>query len=156
MNKIPLHKRIQPEHDEVLKGFFERNSRPEVTRLFTAFPLSAKEAERIAHHSGKDLFFLCHASALPVGFWMLRGWDEGFSVPSLGLFVDFEHQGRGIGRAIVREAIQISKNLGCNSVRLSVYPDNKGAIALYLSEGFEPQESKDPKKIIMVKDLSGG
>lgn len=154
MKEILTHNLIQSENEDTLKTFFGRNSRPEVTDLFTAFPLSGKEAERIAHHTGKDKYFLLSMNDTPVGFWMLRGWDEGFSVPSLGLFVDFEHQGKGFGRSIVREASRICKDLGCGAIRLSVYPQNKGAIGLYLSEGYIPQESKDPHKIIMIRRLS--
>jgi ribosomal protein S18 acetylase RimI-like enzyme len=36
-----------------------------------------------------------------VGYGMLRGWDEGYSVPSLGILVRAEACGQGIGKLLM-------------------------------------------------------
>jgi ribosomal protein S18 acetylase RimI-like enzyme len=59
--------------------------------------------------------------------------DSGF----IGtISVDRERRGQGIGRALVRTALALSRRNGFRQAFLSVNADNKGPLALYLSEGF--------------------
>lgn len=91
---------------------------------------------------------------------MLRGWDEGFEIPSFGIFVDYRHHGLGLGKQMTEFGIDKARKQGCHSIRLSVYESNKRAIRLFKSLGFEQISSQpilvagEPEvKVIMVKDL---
>ena len=68
---------------------------------------------------------------------MLRGWTDGYEVPSFGVLVDAKHRGKGLGRQLMRFAIDEARNLGCHELILSVYGSNEDAIGLYSSFGFE-------------------
>jgi len=57
-------------------------------------------------------------------------------VASLGIAVTAEARGRGIGTALMAEALRWARSVGVDKVVLSVYPDNAGAIALYRKFGF--------------------
>jgi diaminopimelate decarboxylase len=57
-------------------------------------------------------------------------------VASLGIAVAAEVRGRGIGTALMREALRWSRSVGVEKIVLSVYPHNVGAIALYRRFGF--------------------
>ncbi|MFM8998790.1 MAG: N-acetyltransferase family protein [Actinomycetota bacterium] len=57
-------------------------------------------------------------------------------VASFGLLVRAEHRGRGIGRALLAEAIRWAEHVGVRKLELAVYPDNDAAIALYRACGF--------------------
>lgn len=53
------------------------------------------------------------------------------------LLIDAEWQRRGFGRAAVRSAVELARQLDCcDRLRLSVHPDNHVAVTLYRSEGF--------------------
>lgn len=53
------------------------------------------------------------------------------------LLIDAGQQRRGYGRAAMRAAIGLARQLEqCNRLRLTVHPENHVAVALYQSEGF--------------------
>jgi ribosomal protein S18 acetylase RimI-like enzyme len=53
-----------------------------------------------------------------------------------GLAVARAARGQGVGRALVRNAVDRSRDEGLSSVRLHVWVGNTAAVALYRSEGF--------------------
>ena len=57
-------------------------------------------------------------------------------VASLGIAVSADARGRGIGTALMAEAVRWARSVGVDKIVLSVYPHNAGAIALYRKFGF--------------------
>jgi RimJ/RimL family protein N-acetyltransferase len=57
-------------------------------------------------------------------------------VASLGMAVSAGMRERGIGTALMAEALRWARSVGVDKVVLSVYPGNVGAIALYRKFGF--------------------
>jgi diaminopimelate decarboxylase len=57
-------------------------------------------------------------------------------VASLGMSVTKEWRGRGIGTALMAEAMHWARGVGVEKVSLTVYPSNSRAIALYRRFGF--------------------
>jgi diaminopimelate decarboxylase len=57
-------------------------------------------------------------------------------VASLGMSVSKEWRGRGVGTALMAEALRWARNVGVQKVSLTVYPSNTRAIALYRRFGF--------------------
>ena len=57
-------------------------------------------------------------------------------VASLGMMVAPGWRRRGVGSALMREAIAWARDVGVEKLELSVYPDNAAAIGLYRSFGF--------------------
>ena len=127
---------IGPEHVEELTALFERNRTPAVTEMFDPFALDATQARKIALGGGEDAFYLARSGKLAVGFSMLRGFDEGYAIPSFGIFVDRESQGRGVGRKLTAWTVEQACGRGCPAVRLTVYAANVAACRLYESLGF--------------------
>ena len=99
---------LDARHERGLAVLFERNNTPEVVREFHPFPLDRRTAGRLCHHDGLDQYFVMVADDGVVGFAMLRGWDEGYEVPSFGVLVDRDHQGRGIAAAATGKAIEFN------------------------------------------------
>lgn len=123
-----------------LTKFFLSNRVPEVENSFTAFPLSSETAEYIATVAHKDKYFIYAENGKFLGFSMLRGWDEGFSIPSFGIFVDHLCQGRGLGKFILKLTMGEAEKIGCKKVRLSVYASNRAGIHIYQDFGFTETE----------------
>jgi len=152
---------IAPRDASALAAFFRRNDVPEVTTGFDPFPLTAEEAERIASEPRKDRYYAAFLDDRIVGMAMLRGWDEGYEVPSFGVVVDHRYQRCGIGGVLTDHAIAQAKELGCPRVRLSVYGRNEQAQRMYGVRGFvetsrETVERADGReeRIVMVKVLA--
>jgi RimJ/RimL family protein N-acetyltransferase len=57
-------------------------------------------------------------------------------VADLGLMVASAHRRRGIGKALMRQALEWARQSGVLKLELHVFPHNEGAIALYESLGF--------------------
>jgi RimJ/RimL family protein N-acetyltransferase len=58
-------------------------------------------------------------------------------VADLGLMVAASHRRRGIGRALLDQAIKWAREVGVRKLELHVFPHNDAALALYESVGFE-------------------
>ncbi len=65
-----------------------------------------------------------------------------------------EWRGRGVGTALMAEAIRWAREAGVEKLSLSVYPDNDAARALYAKFGFEDEGrlSGHSKKTIGYRD----
>jgi ribosomal-protein-alanine N-acetyltransferase len=153
-------RKVQASDYETLASFFEANNIPEVIRHFHPFPLNAQTAYKIACNEHLDRYYIAIRDTRIVGLCMLRGWDDGFGIPSFGVCVDHNFQRLGLGRQLAEFAIGEAIRLACPSVRLSVYANNIRAANLYMNLGFEEisresilLEGEHETKIIMVKDL---
>jgi ribosomal-protein-alanine N-acetyltransferase len=152
---------IVPEDFEALRDFMEENNVPAVVRTFNPFPMTAETARRIACAPRLDRYYAALLGGRVVALSMLRGWDEGYSVPSFGIMVDHRLHGMGIGARVLDETVAEAARLGCRRVRLSVFAGNRRAVGLYLSRGFV-EDSREPvtlpggadERIIMYKELA--
>ncbi len=153
-------RQVQETDYEDLARFFRDNNRPEITKHFHPFPLNAQTAYNIVHTSHLDRYYIAICNSRIVGLCMLRGWDEGFDIPSFGVLVDYRYHGVGIGRQLTEFAISEARKLNCSAIRLSVYESNERAKRLYETLGFR-EIDREPAvvagqpdvKIIMMKDL---
>jgi RimJ/RimL family protein N-acetyltransferase len=103
----------------------------------------------------RDLYFAAFLGERLVGYAMLRGWDEGYGVPSFGVAVGAPYRGRGIATSLLRYAIQRAREVGANSVMLKVNVDNPAARPIYESEGFVFEEiPDDPTQVKGLLTLS--
>jgi GNAT superfamily N-acetyltransferase len=151
---------VEAGHAQALAELFEGNCVPAVSDSFDPFPLTADEARRIALKPRLDAYFVASMRAELIAMSMLRGFDEGFAVPSFGIFVDHRHQGLGVGRWLTAWTVGEARRRGCATIRLSVYASNAAALHLYHSLGFEEQERKivdrasgQNEKILMTRPL---
>lgn len=54
----------------------------------------------------------------------------------LNLSISLAYQGRGKGRALLEQMMQIARNHGALNIFLEVRPSNKAAVSLYANSGF--------------------
>jgi ribosomal protein S18 acetylase RimI-like enzyme len=158
----PQFATVGTEHADALAALFERNAIPEVAETFDPFPLTTAEARRIALDPSRDGYYIATRGEDVLGFSMLRGFDEGYAIPSFGIFVDHERHGEGIGRRLTAWTIGQARRRDCPAVRLTVYADNATALGLYASLGFREQErgqverkGQPAEKIVMRLELGG-
>jgi ribosomal protein S18 acetylase RimI-like enzyme len=131
---------IEAAHASALEALFVANDVKEVTASFDPFPLSRERARTIAMQPRRDSYYALVEGSELLGMSMLRGADDGYEVPSFGIFVDRRHQGRGLGRLLTELTLEQARRQGAPAVRLSVYADNVAARRLYESLGFAEAE----------------
>ena len=87
-------------------------------------------------------------------YGMLRGWDEGFSVPSLGIYVAQELRGSGAARLMMEHLHVTARLSGAKRIRLKVYPDNLPAYKLYVSLGYQfPDPPGDEDQLVGILEV---
>jgi ribosomal protein S18 acetylase RimI-like enzyme len=152
---------VEPRHTRLLCELFEDNTRTSVADTFDPFPASAEQATRIAREPRKDPYHVAVARGRPVAMAMLRGFDEGYGIPSFGIFVARPHHGQGIGRLLTERTIAEAQRIGCEAVRLSVYAGNPMAVRMYRSLGSVEQSREQieraggqRERIVMILRLN--
>jgi ribosomal protein S18 acetylase RimI-like enzyme len=120
--------------------------------FFRPHPFTRVEARRIANEGGRDTYALLVEGGRPVAYGMLRGWTEGYPVPSLGIAVRTSAQGRGLGRLMMAHLHAWATRRGATVVRLRVHPDNLRARRLYETLGYA-YAGEDRGELVMLLDL---
>ncbi len=119
---------------------------------FRPHPFTADEASKLCTYSGRDVYALLVDGNRPVAYGLLRGWDEGFDTPSLGVAVRSDSQGRGYGRLMMAHLHAEARRRGAARVRLRVHPDNFRARRLYETLGYE-YRGEERGELLMVVDV---
>jgi ribosomal protein S18 acetylase RimI-like enzyme len=151
---------IQPSDKSRFITFLLENDVPQVTGTFTAFPLNETSASFITDREHKDIYNILLDGDRIIGFSMLRGFEDGFTVPSFGIMIDYRYHNLGLGKYLLNLTIEQAKHMGCAKVRLSVYGSNLAGLKIYEAIGFHEVERTwvdlhgfPDEKIIMIKEL---
>lgn len=137
MNSSALEFRIVDKIlEQPLAEFFRALKRAGDDKHFHPHPLTKEEARSRARYSGKDLYYVLVEGDIVLGYGMLRGWDEGYEVPSLGIAIHPSVRGMGLGKLFMHFLHAVARRRGGSKVKLKVYPDNTAAVTLYEGLGY--------------------
>lgn len=114
---------------------------------FNPHQSDADAIENILKSSIKDIYKIVIQDGVEgiIGYGMLRGLDEGYDIPTLGIAIDNNYQGLGIGKKFIQHLHAICVNyLGVCRVRIGVMKGNNVAKKLYENIGYKfTEERKD-------------
>lgn len=147
-------RRLQSEDIPLLTEFFKINNDKHTAHTFNPFPLTPASAQHILKNWTDEYYLGLFEYERMVVFTMLRGYAEGYEIPSFAILVGREYRGKGYGRKATKLTIEKAKELHASKVRLSVYDDNRAGINLYQRLGFEVTEQLTQEgrvKLIMHK-----
>ncbi|MGB8166679.1 MAG: GNAT family N-acetyltransferase [Chthoniobacteraceae bacterium] len=118
-----------------------RSAAPDYVRFFRPFEFEIGAVNRLVRAAQKDRWFSIEIvregeAATPVGFYMLRGIDEGFADPMYGIFIAEEFSGLGLARLSLAHAESMCRLNGWPNLLLKVDPANVRAFSLYEASGF--------------------
>lgn len=128
---------LNPEWSQQLGQFFGSLREAGDDKYFHPHPLTPEEAKKRCNYIGKDLYYICVEGNKILGYGMLRGWDEGYSIPSLGIAIHSSARGIGIGKAFVYFLHTAARRRGAKKIRLKVYSENSAALKLYEKVGYK-------------------
>jgi perosamine synthetase len=112
-----------------------------------AFDAAAARSVTARSESGNDEYWLAMRGDDVVAYGMLRGWDEGFDVPSLGLAVAPAHRGQGFAREMMKHLHDRARQRGATHIRLKVDRRNLSARCLYESLGYHLDDHSSTESI---------
>jgi len=104
--------------------------------FFHPHPLEAEEVKRIVKSNRKDLYYIVVDGLKVLGYGFLRGWDEGYDIPSLGIAIHPAVRGSGLGKTFMLFLHTVGRLRGCEKIRLKVYKENISAVNLYKELGY--------------------
>lgn len=128
-------RRLKAGDSELLYDLFRQADREYYT-YFTAFEIDLVQISDILKAAKKDPYFGFFIQDALIGFFMLRGFDAGYEIPSYGVFISEKYAGKGLARLSVEYAIAYCKLNHIPRLMLKVHPLNIRALNLYLKMGF--------------------
>jgi len=130
---------LRPDLTDALCEFFRTLAGDPSHAFFHPHPMTDAEAGRICAYAGRDLYYVACTSRRVLAYGLLRGWDEGYAIPSLGIAIAPEARGSGLARPFMTFLHAAAKRRGATQIRLTVYSDNVRAVELYRRLGYEFQ-----------------
>lgn len=119
------------------------------TKYFTPFSFEEDSIKKLINNAIKDKYFGIFVDEFLVGFYMLRGFDEGFEIPSYGVWISEKFSGMGLSKVTLEHAITFCKMHNIKKVMLKVHPENIVAKNIYEKFGFK-QEGIDQKNSNLI------
>ena len=138
---------VSPSWAEKLARFFSVLVVNKDDLHFHPHPLTYEMAKKIAVYEGDDLYFLQIKDNKIGGYAMLRGWDEGYAIPSLGIVIHPDFRNQGLGKEFMEFLHNQARAKGAIKVRLKVYSNNAGAQQLYESLGYSFSDEENGQLI---------
>jgi ribosomal protein S18 acetylase RimI-like enzyme len=128
---------IQPGDEQALLRFFERI--PEADRTFLKEDVDDADVVAAWARPGPARVIAVDDGEVvgSVAVVPLHGWSS--HVGEVRLVVDPEQRGRGIGRALARQAVLAAVNLGLAKLVVEVISDQAALIGMFRALGFEPE-----------------
>ena len=146
-------RRPVPDLEQGLARFFQDLEASGDTAHFHPHPMTPAAAAERVRYRGKDVYYVVTTGERVIGYGMLRGWDQGYAVPSLGIALHPDARGLGLGRTLMLVMHSEAKRRGAAKIRLKVYPDNEAAVSLYRSLGYVYEEKLEAGQLVGYKTL---
>jgi [ribosomal protein S18]-alanine N-acetyltransferase len=146
-------RRLTTDWKESLLVFFRALEEVGNSDFFQPHPFTDEGVEQILRNTRRDLYYVLIEGTEVLGYGMLRGWDEGYETPSLGIAIHPRARGKGLGRAFMHFLGAAAICRGAQRVRLRVKPQNARAAKLYESLGYEFRSEEDGGYLVGVLDF---
>ena len=136
MNPLTLEiKRLKIDHSKELSELLQSADK-DYTQYFIPFAFESETILKILSNVIKDQYYGIFIENNLVGFYMLRGFDEGYDIPSYGVWISKDYSSKGISKLTLQHAISFCKINSIKKLILKVHPDNIIAKNIYESFGF--------------------
>jgi len=142
INSLEFRK-LAPDMESGLVAFFDLILVEGDDQFFHPHSFNRESAHAISHYTGKDQYVVIILNEEIVGYGMLRGWDDGYEIPSLGMIIGKALRGRGVGYSFIQYLHALALLAGAERIRLTVCKNNEGAIRLYEKVGYRLSEEND-------------
>ena len=124
------------------------------SKYFIPFPFELEVIKNILREKKQDKFFGIFEESKLIGFYMLRGFDEGFNVPSYGVWISKSYSNKGLSTLTLYHAFAFCRLNNISKLMLKVHPQNTVAKNIYEKLGFREQGlDQKNNNLIYYKDI---
>src|SRR4030095_12478401 len=101
-----------------------RSQPPTYARFFYAFSFEEDAITKLLSQRRRDYYAGIFWQGELAGFFMLRGWDAGYEVPSFGVLIDEKYRGGAFMKLSLETAKLICRLCGAPRMMAKIHPDN--------------------------------
>jgi [ribosomal protein S18]-alanine N-acetyltransferase len=142
--------RLAPSMSAALARFFQDLTDRGDDAFFAPHAPDERSISQMISNVESDLYYVAIDREAVLGYGLLRGWDEGFAVPSLGIAVHPSARGTGLAKLMMDFLHLAAARTGAGKVRLRVRQDNSRAVAMYRSLGYVFEESDEQSEYLVA------
>lgn len=124
MNKSLTIRQLESADVTIIVEFMRKQS-PEYLRFFYAFNSDETAISEMLAKDKSDIYSGIFWQANLIGIFMLRGWDEGYEIPSFGIVIDEQYRGYALLTLTLETAKLTCRFLGVKGFMLKHHPENK-------------------------------
>lgn len=121
-------------------------------QYFIPFSFESDSLHQRLESARQDRYWGVRCGDVLAGFFMLRGFDEGYKRPAYGVYITQSFAGKGLASLTLRYCISWCRINNVEALMLKVHPDNTPARTIYEREGFRFLEI-DPRTGHHVMEL---
>ena len=140
-------RKLTPQWKQPLLDFLKAIELTNDIEYFHPHPFTDDTIENIIQTAQHDLYYVLVDGEDVLGYGMLRGWDERYEIPSLGIAIHPQARHMGLGKFFMRFLNEAAKRKGATKVRLRVKSGNTRALCLYESLGYDFQSDEDGYRV---------
>lgn len=146
--------RLRPGLEPALSEFLADIARNGEDSLFAPHATDLTTLRTLATNPGQDVYLVFMTNGAVRAYGLLRGWNEGYDVPSLGIAVHPQFRGKGLATRVMDQLESEARNKHAPAIRLRVHKQNQHAIDIYRLRGYEmSQDPVEPHLLVGIKTL---
>jgi len=126
---------LKAEHAAELSGLL-LSAPVEYSKYFIPFAFDRLTVSKVLSQAQKDRYYGIIVAGKIAGFFMLRGFDQGYKIPSYGVWIAPQHTGKGLAELTLKHAMAVCRANDINTLMLKVHPENIVAKGIYERNGF--------------------
>lgn len=114
---------LAPADAEAIAMLLQKQPR-QYARRFYALPHDEASIAAILSAARQDVYFAMFWNDQLISVAMLRGWDEGYDIPSFGILVDEKFKGVQVMPILLETAKLMCRMSKVKRMMLKIHPDN--------------------------------
>lgn len=124
-------------HDSQQLSRMLLSGRAEYGQYFHPFPFTASALSQRLSAARLDRYWGIRCGDRLSGFFMLRGWDEGYDRPAFGVYIAEEFADLGLSKLALQYSLTWCRLNDVSAVMIKVHPDNTHVRRVYEQAGFK-------------------
>lgn len=128
-------KKLSIQHAQELTNLLKVSDQ-EYSKYFIPFSFDFQTISNLLTKAIKDQYYGVFVDNNIVGFYMLRGFDDSFEIPSYGVWISKKFSSKGLSKLTLHHAISFCRINKIQKLMLKVHPDNFIAKKMYEEFGF--------------------